>query len=302
MATINRQVLEDVAKQFRAIHTAELELNGEGELIKNLAMIVESNSAEEVYDWLNDFAEMREWVGERKLGDVKAYTYRIPNKLFEVTKKLKRVDLEDDKLGLYDPIIRGITQAYYRKRRRDMVALLTANGNGYDGVPFFSANHPRAVDLPAQSNIKSGSGSDLSGENIDAAMEAGELLTDDAGNPLDIRYDTLVVGPKLRAKVRTLFEVRTTANGAENEYAGFFKNIIIEPALGTSTSWYLFDTSKVLKPFIVQNREAPELTMITNPDADSVFDTDAFKYGVRARYGMGYGFWQLAYMGQGQAA
>lgn len=63
---------------------------------------------------------------------------------------------------------------------------------------------------------------------------------------------------------------------------------------GANASWYIFDTTKPIKPIIWGNRVAPKLTPRTAPDDPNVFDKDEYIYGVRARGGPGYGLWQAA--------
>lgn len=64
---------------------------------------------------------------------------------------------------------------------------------------------------------------------------------------------------------------------------------------GAGDSWYLLDCTKVLKPFIFQERTKPELEMKFNPaTSDTVFNTDIYQWGIRYRCNAGYGFWQMA--------
>jgi len=63
---------------------------------------------------------------------------------------------------------------------------------------------------------------------------------------------------------------------------------------GTGTAWYLLDTSSLLKPLIYQERLAPEFTYMTNPDDEKVFMSDEYRYGIRVRANVGFGFWQMA--------
>jgi phage major head subunit gpT-like protein len=64
---------------------------------------------------------------------------------------------------------------------------------------------------------------------------------------------------------------------------------------GSGAAWYLIDTSKAIKPFIFQQRKAPEFVQQVNRDADDVFMRGEYKYGVEARGNAGYGLWQLAF-------
>ncbi len=59
--------------------------------------------------------------------------------------------------------------------------------------------------------------------------------------------------------------------------------------------WYLLDTGNLIKPIIFQQRKKVELTPMTKLDDESVFMQDMFRWGVRARHSVGYGFWQMAY-------
>ena len=60
-------------------------------------------------------------------------------------------------------------------------------------------------------------------------------------------------------------------------------------------AWYLLDISRALKPIIFQERTKPELQALTNPEDESVFMRDEYRYGVRSRGNAGFAFWQLAY-------
>jgi phage major head subunit gpT-like protein len=66
-------------------------------------------------------------------------------------------------------------------------------------------------------------------------------------------------------------------------------------AAGANPAWYVFDTSKPVKPFIWGTLRAPKITPRTQPDDPHVFDRDELLWGARARGGPGYGLWQSAY-------
>lgn len=61
-------------------------------------------------------------------------------------------------------------------------------------------------------------------------------------------------------------------------------------------AWYLLDTSRSLKPLIYQERMKPSFTSMTKEDDEQVFMADEYRYGVRSRCNVGFGFWQLAAM------
>lgn len=60
-------------------------------------------------------------------------------------------------------------------------------------------------------------------------------------------------------------------------------------------AWYLMDTSRAIKPVILQERRAPNLMAMTKLDDEVVFTSDEFRFGVDCRRNVGFSFWQLAY-------
>ncbi len=64
---------------------------------------------------------------------------------------------------------------------------------------------------------------------------------------------------------------------------------------GTDTAWYLFDTSRAIKPFIFQSRRGVELVRMDRQDDEHAFMRKKFRYGVDYRGAAAYGLWQLAY-------
>lgn len=63
---------------------------------------------------------------------------------------------------------------------------------------------------------------------------------------------------------------------------------------GDKAPWYLLSLSGSLKPFILQQRTAPEMDEITDTKNDTVFMKDTYLYGIRYRGNFGYGLWQQA--------
>lgn len=83
-----------------------------------------------------------------------------------------------------------------------------------------------------------------------------------------------------------------TAQAASN----WLRPAAVDGTVTDGTPWFLLDVSRPLRPFIFQERTAPELQVITNPDNDYVFMKDKIPYGIRYRCNGGYGFWQQAIM------
>ena len=64
---------------------------------------------------------------------------------------------------------------------------------------------------------------------------------------------------------------------------------------GASPAWYLIDTSRVIKPFIFQDREPAKITPKTNLSDDNVLFQDEFIWGAKRRCAAGFGAWQLVH-------
>lgn len=64
---------------------------------------------------------------------------------------------------------------------------------------------------------------------------------------------------------------------------------------GAGSPWYLLDTTKVLKPFIVQKRREYAFVAKTNLTDENVFNKNEFVFGVDGRSNVGFGLWQQAY-------
>jgi phage major head subunit gpT-like protein len=60
-------------------------------------------------------------------------------------------------------------------------------------------------------------------------------------------------------------------------------------------SWYLLDTGKVVKPFILQTRKDYTFIHLDTDTDEHVFKRGEFVYGVEGRLNAGFGLWQLAY-------
>lgn len=64
---------------------------------------------------------------------------------------------------------------------------------------------------------------------------------------------------------------------------------------GSGTPWFLIDTSRVLRPIILQKRKPYNFVQMDKDDDENVFMRKEYRYGVDARLNVGFGLWQLAY-------
>lgn len=109
-----------------------------------VATRVNSTSASNTYGWLGQFPRLREWVGARAFRDMKEFGYTIPNRKFEASVEISRVDFEDDNLGVYNPLFQEMGYAAAVHPDEIVFGLLRDGETNpcADGKPFFSADHP----------------------------------------------------------------------------------------------------------------------------------------------------------------
>jgi phage major head subunit gpT-like protein len=266
-------------------------------VLNKLATTVPSATREEIYVWLGRFPKMREWLGERVLANMKSYDYSIKNRDWESTVVIDRNDIEDDRYGVYKPLVASMAEAAKYHPDELLYELLLGGFTGlcYDGLPFFSAAHLYGPDGVTQSNLGHGL---LNSVNYAAARSLMMSLQDDQGKILNIMPDLLVVPPQLEEVGRILLNNDLIA-ASSNQWKGSAELLVVPGLSANPTAWYLFDTKKAVKSMIFQQRRVPQVVMINKPDDESVFMNKEFKFGVDSRDNAGYGLWQLAYGSDG---
>ena len=256
---------------------------------QTIAEKVNSSTSIETYAWLAQIPGMKKWIDERRIKrlDVEAYTIR--NEKFEDTVAVSRTAIEDDQLGTYSAIVKGLGAAA-AEHPDEMVftALRQGFANAcYDGQNFFDTDHPVMIDGQevSVSNMQAGSGSAwyllctnkaikpiiyqerikaelqamtdadtsdrvfmkdeylygvrtrgaagysywqlafgskaaLSEDNFKAARAAMAALKGDAGRPLNIVPNLLVVPPDLESAAEEILKVKRTTGGRDNPHYG----------------------------------------------------------------------------------
>jgi phage major head subunit gpT-like protein len=141
---ITNAALQNLRTMVRGEFAAQLAGLAADTLYTRLATVITSNTASSTYGWLGKFPHLREWMGDRVIGDIKESAYAIANKLYEATLGVARAGIEDDNLGIYRPLARGMADEVAAFFNRQISALLASGFTGlcYDGQPFFDAEHP----------------------------------------------------------------------------------------------------------------------------------------------------------------
>lgn len=158
---LNRANLTDMFRGYSLIF--QNALAAAPSMYERIAMTVPSTSAEETYAWMNNLPGMRKWVGDRVIQNISTSRYSIVNEPFELTVEVKRNDIEDDKFGLYNPLVQSI--GFESKTHPDQLvygALAKADSSRcWDGQYFFDTDHPLVAadgSMATYSNFGGGAG------------------------------------------------------------------------------------------------------------------------------------------------
>lgn len=265
-----------------------------------IALMAPTDAYEQEYDFLSGLPKMREWLGERVVQRLRAEKFIIRNKLFEATVGVHVDDILYDRFGKVRPTVQGLAAAPARKRDEILTDLLingltVSTATGYDSQRFFDTDHTIAGDGTgtSYSNVSNFA---LDGDAIDAAEQAADGIVDEYGEPLDVKFDTIMYGPSLAAEARALFDVPFGSGGATNPYYQKFTQIKNRRLVGSAAAyWFLFDTSKSVKALVWQFAGPPEFVPKDRPDDDGVFWENEAVFGIHGRMNGGYGLPALAF-------
>lgn len=109
-----------------------------------VATRVPSSTGKEEYGWLGKMPNVREWLGDRVIQNIKTHDYSIKNKDWELTIGVDRNDIEDDNIGLYGPLFTEMGMSTGAKGCQMVFDCLKAGFATvcYDGQYFFDTDHP----------------------------------------------------------------------------------------------------------------------------------------------------------------
>lgn len=112
--------------------------------MSRIATRVPSTTSENKYGWLGKMPNMRKWIGPRVVQGLAEHDYAIKNDDFELTVGVGRNDIEDDNLGVYDPIF--VEMGESTGSHPDILSFAALKGGFetecYDGQYFFDEDHP----------------------------------------------------------------------------------------------------------------------------------------------------------------
>ena len=79
---------------------------------------VPRSARDETCGWLGTFRHLREWIGPRQVKNLTARGFTTRNRKFESTVSISRVDMADDRLGMFKPMFSEMGTIAARHLRR----------------------------------------------------------------------------------------------------------------------------------------------------------------------------------------
>lgn len=282
--------------------------------------VMTSTKEAEVYPTLGAVPQMTQFQGERKFSGVgNKQTFMVFNKTYDTGIKIPMTVFRDDQYGILAQKIAELAMEGKRLPTALVYSILhngaVTSGNnytmGFDGLPLYSANHAGANGA-TQANTLGGVNA-LNAANLQTAIADMRTFVDQTGRPLGIVPDTLVVPPQLEIPAKQLlhstFMMSVGGTGSSttsaiyniptsNEFGGILKQCIVNEYLTSATEWHVLCTSRMTKPVMLQQRQAPTLTIKMDPNtSDDVLKEDNAFASIYARWGAAPGNWMTAMQG-----
>lgn len=294
---INKDTLGNIFRNIKA--TFHKAFDSAPSQWQKIAMRVASTTSIEDYTWLSNFPKMRKWIGDKHIKSLAAHKYSLANDPYEATIEVHKHHIKDDQIGFIAPQAQGA--GFSAKQWPDELVFEAVNKGTsticHDGQYFFDTDHP--VGEASVSNkfalTLSVATQTAAKDSYGAVRSAMKMQKDEEGRPLNVNPNVLLVSTDLEDTANALMTNDRLEDGKPNLYKGTAE-VVVAPWLDDNT-WYLLDTTKPVKPFVFQEREAPMMVSQTDLSSDAVFNTGMFKFGAEARGAGGYGFWQLAFKG-----
>lgn len=136
--------------------------DGATPIYDKVVMKTVSGGPAEAYGWMSELPNIREWIGERIIHTLAEDGFKIENRRFESTVRVKRVKIEDDKAGIYNPMFTELGRKAAEFPDELLAELIETAFTApcYDGQNFFDTDHPSGpADNPVSvSNYQAGAG------------------------------------------------------------------------------------------------------------------------------------------------
>ncbi len=278
---------------------------------EKVATTISSTKASETYPWLGGVPKMKEWKDERIPQGLLEHNFTIVNRDWESSIAVDRNAIEDEQYGQIDVRIKELATEAVRFFD-EMAFTLMGQGTStsgtagsiyggvdircYDSKAFFATNHSEG-----ESGTQSNRGSTALGvAGLTAAITAMRKFKNDKGKPAGRRPNLLVVPPELEWTAKELLnssfypeEGSSNAKLATNVLKGSL-DLLVNDYLTDTNDWFVFDTRGVVKPLILQMRQAPKFSSLTE-GTEAAFMRKMLYFGIDWRGEILWGDWRSGY-------
>lgn len=291
-----------LAKGFRATFLQEMAAPMRN-LVGRVASLVPSDSDKEDFAWLGETAQMTEFEDELNFTPLTDTSYEITNKKFAAGLKVKRDDINDDKVGGIAMRIRQMASVAKKHQNKIVVdALISGTADTcYDGAAFFSDTHPSrgaGSGSGAQDNLLAGSGTTTStmSDDINRGIATMATFKAENGEPYheELTRFAIVFPPNLRKAVKEAINAAIVSNTSNVSLADEDFDLIMESRLTDTNDWYLLHVGGPLLPIVFQDREPLTYHSLEDDQSEEGFIREHNLYKARARRNTGYAHWQNA--------
>lgn len=264
---------------------------------QDIAMRVDSSSAEELYAFLDALPGMKEFIGEITIEEATSSSWVIRNKKWQDTVRVPRENVERDSYGLYNPVFSELGMIA-RQHPDELVAALLNDGfsaKDYTGKAFFAADKKHAPNRKGSATFSNNGTAALDADSFAAAKANIKGRKNGEGRAMKLgRELQLIVPPALEDTGLEILQAERNSAGATNIQRNAAKLKVL-PDLTSETAWFLIETGRAIRPLIMQIEVDAQLNSLTDPNNSLTFTTDEFFYRAYGRWNAGYGFPQLAY-------
>lgn len=267
---------------------------------------VPSGKTEEIYAWLGDNPQLREWKDEKMPKTLLEHGFTITNKDYEATIAVDRNALKDDQYGQIKIRAMNLWMTSKKGYDRALTELIEAWHTDvcYDGQNFFDTDHSEGTS-GTQSNYSS-SGKSLSSASVKEIISTMRQYKSDTGEYVWVNPTHIMVPTGLEFTAKELFDpsfVNVTTDPSKATLRWLLK-VIVNPYLANNwtvanSAYYIMDLTGVVKPFIFQNREAMKFVPLDKDTDYESFMRKTLYYSAEARFAFGYGDWRFVFKAQG---
>jgi phage major head subunit gpT-like protein len=287
---INRSNMDALFQTYNAAFSAGMQFAGtrptpEDLMVEDVAMMGPAAGAATVHAWLCQVGGMRKWLGDRVLANIKSGKLTITNDPYEKTVSVPRVDILDDQVGIYAPLIQAMGASAGALWLKLAIDAMTTNGTWADGKAFFVSDRKYT-----DQTINNTTTVALSSTTFSAGITAMQGFVLDGGEPGEVVPKYLVVGPSLRDTAWDIVKNEWVSSGTgkggaiKNAKQGACELRVSRRLVGTYANyWFILGEQGGMRSVYVQKRQEPKLTRMDRDEDYNVFMKGDFYYGTDAR-------------------